>query len=42
MGGWLRVRGRLRYRRISAGTMVRASDAHFGQATTHLWTEKSA
>jgi len=37
MGGWLRVLGRFRYKRISAGMMVRASDSHFGQATTHLW-----
>jgi hypothetical protein len=35
-GGWLRVRGPLRYRRISAGTVARASESHFGQHTLHL------
>ena len=31
MGGWLRVRGLLRYNRISAGIRERAADWHFGQ-----------
>jgi hypothetical protein len=30
-GGWLRVRGRLRYNRISAGIIDREPDWHFGQ-----------
>ena len=31
IGGWLRVRGPLRYRRISAGIIDTAPDWHFGQ-----------
>src|ERR1700675_2886443 len=35
-GGWLSVRGPLRYSRISAGTVDRALDWHLGQATIYL------
>lgn len=31
MGGWLKVRGLLRYSRTSAGTTDRAADWHLGQ-----------
>ena len=31
MGGWLSVRGPLRYSRISAGMMDKDADSHFGQ-----------
>lgn len=41
MGGWLNVRGLLRYRRISAGIMETAFDWHFGQLMAHLWVRRT-
>ena len=36
IGGWLRVRGVLRYKRISAGITETESHRHLGQVTAHL------
>jgi hypothetical protein len=34
-GGWLSVRGALRYIRISAGILVQDSELHLGQVTVY-------
>jgi hypothetical protein len=36
MGGWLKVRRLLRYKRTSAGITDRAVDWHFGQIMGYL------